>query len=273
MRLHLSIILIIFILICSCDSPVPPEKAPIGFSWDFCQKKTFAYTYEQTVESSIADSKIRKPDSNFTNGKGNLTIRVKDSLYADLSITELATTMIELDGEGNPTDTLLVDSPPMIVQDMDKKGFFKSSNQDDLFKILLPLPHDSLKMNESVTFPIELPLSINGSVLYIKGGNTLSYVKDTIFLDEECAILKGVLDISELDIPEELSGMYSGESIGNSTYYFSTQNGYYIGADVEMNMKAEFETPANEENEYGDYTLMISNNTFKIRFKELIQEE
>ena len=88
------------------------------------------------------------------------------------------------------------------------------------------------------------------------------------FEEKECAVLKGKIDISNLEIPEELNGIYKSSSTGNGTYYFDLKNQYFVGADIQLKMTVMMDTETDND-DMGMYANMISENEFKIRLEKI----
>jgi hypothetical protein len=177
--------------------------------------------------------------------------------------------MIILDENGIAKDTMSNTTPTSVILDMKPNGTFGTDNHNIIFDLIFPLPSKKLKIGEQDKIPLQMPFNVNGSSLFVKGFNTLEFVGMENIEENECAVLKGKIDISNLEIPEELNGIYKSSSIGNGTYYFDLKNQYFVGADIQLTMTAMMDTETNENNNKGMYANIKSENVFKIRLEKI----
>ena len=239
------------------------------FQWDFSKQRKFIYSFSQTVNGENKMDKDRPAEKTYMTGVGHLNVRVKENNLADLSLTDIEMKMIMFNEDGTPRDTMTQKAPTNVVQDMKPDGSFGDSNTDILFDMLFPLPNKNLKKGDSDEIPMQMPFNANGSRLYSKGQNTLTFTGYEEIEDRNCAVLIGVIDISNLDIPEELEGDYECSTTGNATYYFDLENGFYVGADIKMVMDVTMDTETGNEDDFGMYMKMKSDNVYKIRLEEI----
>lgn len=239
------------------------------FVWDFSQPKKYIYTYWQEVDLTNNMDKDMPADKSKIIGNGFLNVRVKENNLADLSLTDLKTDMILFDDNGKVKDTMSNTVPALVIQDMKPNSTFGNDNHNLIFDLIFPLPTKKLKIGEKDKIPMETPFNANGSILSVKGFNTLEFIRMKIFEGKEVAVLKGNIDISDLEIPEELSGTYKSSSIGKGTYYFDLKNQYFIGADIQMTLKFMMDTETDEKDDMGMFADMQSDNKFKIRLEKI----
>lgn len=238
------------------------------FQWDFSKQRKFIYSFSQTVNGENQMDKDRPVEKTYMTGIGYLNVRVKENNLADLSLTDIDMQMIMFNEDGTPRDTMTQKAPPNVVQGMKPNGSFGDSNTDLLFKMLFPLPNKTLEKGDSDEIPMQMPFNANGSRLFAKGQNTMTFVGFEKIEGRNCAVLKGVIDISKLDVPEELKGEYGCSTTGNATYYFDLENGYYVGADIKMVMNVMMDTETENEDDFGMYMKMTSDNNYKIRLEK-----
>lgn len=239
------------------------------FIWDFSTKRKFVYSFYQTVNGTSKMDKESIPEKTLMTGKGDLNLRVKENDLADLSLTDLQIDMIMFNENGTVRDTISNQIPVVVIQDMSRKGRFSEPSSNIMFDLLFPLPLTNLKVGESEKVITQIPFNANGSRLSIKGFNELTFKGTEVIEGRECAVLEGKLDISKLDIPEELKGEYESSTRGLGTYYFDVKNHYYVGADVQMLMKVMMDTETEDEDGFGMFMEMASDNIFKIRLERI----
>ncbi|RYM34109.1 hypothetical protein ERX46_09115 [Brumimicrobium glaciale] len=267
----------VIILLSSCGS-IPKEKVAVDsknkqFIWDFSKEKIYVYSYTQAVETENKMSKSEATTKTFMTGKGNLNVQVKPNNLADLSLTNLKLSMIMFNKDGTPRDTMTNETAPTVAQDMRPNGSFDEPNSNTLFNIVFPLPSIDLKEGQSDKIPMKIPFNANGSVLFSKGFNTLTFVGFKTIQDRKCAVLEGIIDISKLEKPEELKGEYKSATTGNASYYFDIDNHCYVGADIHIIMTAMMNTESESQDSFGMYIEMKSDNVFKIRLERIVDSK
>ncbi|MCR9173452.1 MAG: hypothetical protein NXI10_13205 [bacterium] len=239
------------------------------FIWDFDQEKIFIYSYTQTVVANNLLSKNGSGSRAEMKAVGNVNVRVKSDKLADVSLTKMDVTMISFNDDGSPSDTTTDRMPNNVVQDMTPNGRFDSPSVDFLFKVLFPLPNRDLKVGETDSIPMKVPFNANGSMLYSKGYNTLTFTGFETIQNRKCAVLEGVIDVSKMDIPEELNGSYKNATTGRATYYFDLKDRCFVGADIYLVMEMFMDSNTDEDEETGMFAKMKSDNTFKIRLEKI----
>lgn len=271
-----TIILGIAILIlASCGNEELPNESKdsnakkTNFIWDFNTKRKFIYSYSQTVNGTNKMDKDRPADKTSVNGKGYLNIGVKENNLADLSLTDLEIDLIIFNEEGTPRDTMSYKAPATVVQDMKPNGSFNVPNSNIMFDLLFPLPSKDLKIGESDKISMKIPFNANGSRLFSKGFNVLTFKGYGTIEGIECAVLEGKLNVSKLKVPEELKGEYKSSTTGLGTYYFDLKNHYYVGADIQILMEVMMDSETDDENDLGMFMKMTGDNIFKIRLEKI----
>lgn len=240
------------------------------FQWDFSKKRKFIYSFSQTTSAENKMDKDRPASKTYFTGIGHLNIRVKENNLADLSLTDIDMNYVSFNDDGTPRDTMTQkNTPATVVQDMKPDGSFKAENTNILFDMILPLPTRKLNKGESEEIPLQVPFNFNGAYLNSKGHNTLTFVGFENIDGRNCAVFKGVIDISKLDIPEEIEGEYKSSTTGHGTYYFDLKNGVYVGANVEINKVIMMDSESNGEDDLGMYADTRSTDIIKIRLEKI----
>jgi hypothetical protein len=263
------------LLLLSCGDEITVEESKedgsknTEFIWNLSEEKKYTYSYSQTVKVENKRSQSGPVSKSFMTGNGNLYVRVRPDSLADLSLANIKMKMIMFNDDGSPRDTVTHVAPTNVVQGMKPNGNFSQANTDILFDVLLPLPSRDLKKDESDKIPLKMPFNANGSLLLVEGFNTLTFTGFKMIKGRNCAVLKGKIDISNLEIPEELKGEYKSSTIGNATYYFDLKDHCYVGADINMVMTVMMNTESDDPNDFGMYMNMKSDNVFKIRLESV----
>jgi len=138
-------------------------------------------------------------------------------------------------------------APPMVVQGVKEDGSMEICNtsQEMLFKTLFPLPPQPLHVGESVSVPGQIPFNAMGSLLYAKGAFNILLTGYVKIGEKTCAKLVTDIDISQLDVPEEMEGNYTCQLKGKSVYFFDVQNRHFVSGReaTMMSMRMEAQTP------------------------------
>lgn len=248
----------------SIDS-LTPEK----FEWDFSKKKKYIYSFSQTVNAENKMRKSNPSNKTYMNGVGYLNVNVTDDNLADLSLTEMVMKIVSHDSKGAARDTMTQKLPSNVIQGMKPGGGFENPETDALFNMLFPIPNEELKIGDSNEVSMQTPFNVNGSRLFSKGQNTLTFDDYKEIEGRNCAVLKGVINISELNVPEELTGEYKCATKGNATYYFDLKGKHYVGSDIEIVMDILMDSATENDEGFGTYMQTKSKNVFKIRLEKI----
>ena len=236
----------------------------VTFAWDFSEPRTYVYSYTQTVDASTSLDPEDPPSLSRITAEGLLKVKVKDSETAQMVLTDMQMELVTMDEAGAPKDTTTQPAPPVAIQGVRPDGSYPQSGVDFLFGILFPLPPSPLAPGETGTLPQSMPFNANGSRLFIEGGTELTFVGFEEVDGQSCARLDGSIDISGLDIPEELSGSYTGVNRGEGTYFFNVEAGHFVRADIRLDMEVAMDTRGEEPDPMGFAMRMVRNNTFSL---------
>lgn len=262
-----KIICILFALIilgCGGNSEKADIKSydgPQTFAWDFSKPKTLVYSYTQNIEFQNQMAQTGESIKSGIIGSGLLKVRVKENLKANLSITDLQIQMIQYNREGEPTDTSYDTAPDMVVPNMSANGDFVVENTELVFDVIFPLPSISLTIGAEEIKDMMIPFNARGSVLPVNGKRKLKFQGFETIQERNCAVLKADINISELQIPDELKMKINFLSKGEGIYYFDLQDQIFIGCDINLGMNVEIDVKDNPN----EYMNMISGNVFKTR--------
>ncbi len=239
------------------------------FILDFSNQKKYIYSYSQTSLSETQWETDEPSHKTKSDANGDLNIRIKENNLADLSITNLKTNLITLDINGFENDTISNTAQTMVIQNMNQKGAFENNSHNIMFDLIFPLPTKNLKIGETDKIPMQIPFNVNGSKLFVKGFNEIEYSGTKKLNGMECAVLNGKIDISEIEIPEELESTYESTTTGNGTYYYSLKNQYFVGADIKINMATSSNPKSKKSGNNGVFGSMKNSSEIIIRLKEI----
>ncbi|WP_460219333.1 hypothetical protein [Psychroserpens sp. MEBiC05023] len=233
-----------------------------SFQWNFNSNSKYIYSFSQVTNSENKMKKNEKSNKSSISGNGKLIINGKSKSLADLSFEEIK---VKLKNDFS-NDTITDTQPNSIIQDLQSNGTFQmTSTANDFVRVLLPLPNKRLSVGDTCRIPLNVPFNINGSLISSKGFNTLTFSNYDEIDGHKCAVLKGEINVSKLDLPDNFEGNYKLSEIGNGTYYFDIEKGYYIKSKV----KFDLTTLADNEDLYMSSN---SSNEYEVNFLEKIDK-
>ena len=269
---HVLLILSAIILV-SCGALPSSEDASSHsvFEWDFSKQRKLIYSISQTTTSeNVIGAKGLPETKSSISMLGKLNVRVKENNHADISLTDMSTHITSYNAKGEVQHEMDQEVPAVVVQDMGSDGSFSDPTSEMLFHIMFPLPKQNLEEGDSEKVATQMPFNANGSRLYVKGTNTLTFKGYEEVLERNCAVLESEIDVSDLEIPEELVGDYQCTMKGTGTYYFDLEDQIYVGADVEVAIFMKMEsTLAMGDEPQTMFMKMNSSNVYKVRLEKI----
>lgn len=258
----ITIIITVTILICGCGSTEEPlllnieqypyaeapSEAPI-LRWDFSGYDQYRYLIEIDASSvTHIDAGDLSDDSTQTStAEGDMIIKSQGDHTARIVLENIEVATDFSPDDGNDSDILKVTGQTMVLQGLKEDGTMGSCNtsEEALVKLILPLPSTPLELGESVDVPVQVPFNAMGSPLPVKGTTTITLKEYVSVNGQLCARLISDIDISEIDIPEEIEGDYECTLTGVSDYLFAVDSKKFILGEVAIviNMKGDFATP------------------------------
>ena len=121
------------------------------------------------------------------------------------------------------------------------------ASQNEAIRLFFPLPPKALLVGESDAFPNKMPFNAMGSLLWVEGDTRLTLTGYVTIEGHTCARFDAAIDISKIDVPEELTGDYRCSTKGIGTLYFDIENRCFHSGQMalvmSMRVKADEETP------------------------------
>jgi hypothetical protein len=228
----------------------PQAEAPEGmqeFKWDFSEPHKFVYDFEQKVEMDAGSM-----GSQSMNATAVLTVKAKGDATADVILSNMTTDMLQRQG---------TEMPPTVMQGMteDSRIPGADASQGELVKLLFPLPAEPIEIGGSSAIPGKWPFNAYGSLLWITGETTVTLAGYVEIDGRVCARLDVAVDISNLDVPEELEGRYEALTKGSGVVYFDVEDKCFHSGELAVIMSARTET----EKPYKARMSMDSDNFIK----------
>ena len=115
-----------------------------------------------------------------------------------------------------------------------------------IFDYVLPIFPDRpkpLRVGESVTVPLDVPFDAMNSVLSVEGTSTITLTGYVTIDGRRCARIETDIDMSKLDIPEEMPGTYKCAFKGKSVSYFDVEKSRFVSVEVALAIGMQIEAP------------------------------
>ena len=223
---------------------------PALLRWDFGRKEVYAYAYSQkSIMTSIMSEGAGGGDRNepgmITEVKGKMSLKSEGDRTARLVMEDLMMSMQFETSEREEPKTMDSEAPPMVIQGVQEDGTMKlgSSSQEMLLKMLFPIPSSPLRVGESVSSPRAVPFNAMGSLLEVTGSSVTTLTGYVGLDGKTCARLETVIDISNLNVPQELEGTYKCQVKGKSVFFFDIQGKRFLSGRVALIMGMRVKAP------------------------------
>ena len=234
--------------------PAPaPAEAPL-LRWDFSADRVYPYDFAQQVvmQSRMGGMFAREQGGGSTQqmtGRGKLSLKSEGDQTARLVLEDLSLRVeMDLPGQDSP-EVMENTAPPMVVQGIGEDGNMAvgNSSQRLLIRMLFPLPPEPLQPGDSVSVPSRMPFNVMGSVLHVTGSSDIT-LDDYVDIDgRTCARLMTNIDISQLDVPQEMEGTYACRVKGESVFYFDVEDRHFVSGRLALLMSIRADAPLPEK--------------------------
>lgn len=205
----------------------------IKIQWNWQNKEAIIYKYSQKIISSNPFMGDKKDTTLFT---GDLKIKIKGDSLADALFINMQSYSIGIDSDGTDLKKDSSSIPNSVLfQNMKLSGEIGNSTNDMLSLTLFPIPNKEIKSGETTKVPMSFPFNYFGNNLDITGFNTIQLN----ILSNDNLILKSDIDVSQIDLPEELETDVNLYSIlkGNATHEFNSIDNIFRKGFIEMEMQ------------------------------------
>jgi len=219
----------------------PPQEAPL-LRWDFSRPAVQAYDYTQTMEM---ESTMGPGMGMKINGAGTVLLKSKENDVAILVMKDMKMNMTSEMDVGGGENMMKTAAPPIVVTGVKEDGSMKTGNSsaEILLQFLFPLPPKPLRVGESAAVPATMPFNAMGSVLFVEGTSTITLTGYVTIDGRRCARLETDIDVSKLDVPEELTATYECVTRGKSISYFDVERRRFVSVEVALVMGMHFDAP------------------------------
>lgn len=225
---------------------LPPSEDALLLRWDFSGDTTHTYDFEQTVESAPKIGQNERDLHTRVTSVGVLDVKPQGDGTARVVVRDLKMTM-EGRGKDAQSEPVTHSAAPVVVQGMREDGSFGAgkADVDTLFRFVLPLPREALEIGGSATLPVTLPVSLMGSRLDARGSVSVTLSSLVYVRGHQCAQLDSVIEVRDVEVPEEIAGKLSVAVSGRGRYFFDIDERRLLEAAVAvvMSMEASFPTP------------------------------
>ncbi len=234
-----------------------PEEAPL-LRWDFSGGEIHKYSFDLSSEylsqTQYDEPQIRwETDTQTAVVDCNLLVESQGNGPAKLAMDDIKITwsMSSEDEQIGPTTET---QPTQEIGELNEDGTTgQGGTQFMAFQYFFSLPLESLEVGESSIIDTQIPMNVEGVSIPVLGTITITLLNYMTVDGETCAHLKGVIDISDIQLTEELFESYEFSIEGATESLFSiAQNRFVAGEGQLKSVFAIMEKPSSGI-DYGDY--------------------
>lgn len=226
-----------------------PVRAP-ALRWDFSAGKVYQYDFSQQVVTSsdmsgMSAHKNKDESSQKMEGYGKLSLKSEGNNIARLVLEDFIMSMEINMPDSDEPKVMSSQMPPFVVQGVKDDGSMElgNSSQELFFQTLFPLPPNPLSIGESVSVPAKMPFNAMGSLLHVTGTFDIKLIDYVQINGKTCAKLQTEIDISKINVPEEILGNYRCQIKGRSIFFFNIEDRHFISGKVAMLMSMRVKSP------------------------------
>jgi hypothetical protein len=226
-----------------------PQQTPL-LRWDFSGDKVYPFDFSQKMimkneMDSMSGNENRQVTTQNMEGYGKLSLKSEGNNIARFVLEDLTVNIQISVPDSNEPKVMKSQAPPIVIQGIKEDGSMKLGNsaQELLLKTLFPLPPTPLKIGESVSIPAQMPFNAMGSLLHVTGNSEIKLAGYVQINGKTCAKLQTEIDISTLNVPEEIQGSYKCQVKGRSIFYFNIEDRHFMSGRVAMLMSIRVEAP------------------------------
>jgi len=221
---------------------------PLPMKMDFSGNADYSYDFSQNIEGSHWDGLSDQTTGQEISVRGELLLKSQGDRTADLVLdaSSVETTLV-LQGEPR---TMKQAVPPLVIPGILENGRINAEtvSQDIVFQILFPLPDTPLRRGETFSRRAIAPFAIQGTTLSVTG-EVVTTLSDFVLIDGAlCAKLEGNILLTEVEVPKDLQGTFSGTAKGRLVAFFDLENRSFVECRIAllMAMSADMPNPDGE---------------------------
>jgi len=237
MRIFQKIITRVSFLLClpfffGCSDDVPTQGTNTTFVWDFSKPKKYVYHLKRMTKSDgeLEDIPLGDRSKDEQIMTADLTVKVKKNKAADiiLSNTKVSKSSMFKGRELAAQNRLLSKKIQISYQDYPADGRVEHIGQELGVGSWFPLPPYDFAPGGSAKLSLKIPFHANGSLLFLRGTNTLKYLRKEKKDGRNCAVIRSKVEVSDLTVPEELAEEHQCSFKGEGIYYFDYENHCFV---------------------------------------------
>lgn len=227
-------------------STLPWAGGRVLLGWNFSAAGEFPFSYRQQTQSVLETSSFpperKKVIHRSSRSEGVVLVKGRDG-FADLILNNQRSHKV-VTSEGEAPKTFEQHFPPMVLQKMGEDGAIPLWRERDLtWGLLFRMPTRPLARGETAEVPVRLPFETSGSQLELGGVVRLTFTDVVEVEGRPCARIDAEIDISRLDLPVEVPGMYSYFAKGASVLFYDLGERRVVAARIALRHKKFAETP------------------------------
>lgn len=208
------------------EGAAPEQKVsfPEGeqaFRWDFSKKHVYVYDLEQKAKTTVS----RRVQEQL--GRGNLSVESKGDGTATMIVSDVVL-------ESRPDMKV----PPTVMDGLaEDSGLPEDASGEVTLRFLFPLPQEGVEVGESVSIPARMPVNADGNILWAQGRIDIT-LKEYVEVDAvACAKFDMEMNITKLDVPEDLPGNYECSLTGRGVVLFNIGERCFQSGDLSVTLR------------------------------------
>ena len=222
---------------------LPPPSEPVQIRWDFSDGSEYSYDLRQTADSVSLFPGDEPEEPKRMIVVGSMEFKAQGDHVAKIVFTQNETII-----EGMPDDENaknMFKGRPMVVPGLKEDGTMPSAQnqQSTLFRLLFPLPGEPLEVGQTATIPFQFPVNVFGSPLSADGRAKLTLTGLVYVRGKTCAQVDYVIEVDEVELPEEIKTEFSFAMSGIGRYFFDIEAGRLVESSAAVVTSMEAELP------------------------------
>jgi len=229
-----------------------PEK-PLAMSMDFSGNTDYVYDFSQNIEGAHWDGQSDLTTSQKISVKGDLLLKSQGDRTADL-VFDAMTVDTTLDFQGEKK-TMRQAVPGLELPGVGENGRIgdEAASRDLVFQIMFSLPDEPLELGQTFHREVTTPFSILGAALLVKGSMEITLSGFVLIDGALCARLEGDITLADIQVPENLQGIFSSSVKGRYLAFFDLEDRSFAEGRIAllMSMTADAPLPESEKGTEG----------------------
>lgn len=213
----------------------PPGDGSHLLRWDFSREYQYVYRTEVEAEGGFLSAMMDESDGLFV-------IRAKGDHTAEFVNLPFTRDSDADSDQGSGLGDLFSSVTQQVLQGMteDSKIPGAEASQGLYLQMLFPLATEALEVGQSSRIETRMPFNAMGSLLWVRGAMTVTLSGFVAVEGHRCARLDVDVDLSDIDVPDEVPMAAECSVTGRGVFYFNLDEGCFQEGELAtlMSMRA-----------------------------------